>query len=148
VWRTIVVVVAVLGCSSGSKPREPTPPPEPAAEATPPVTPDEGSGADEPVIPAGIEPELVPVLACPENGTSVRFATRRELTAINARIAAHTLRRWGGSLVDAPVTAVLIREDAKIGYEVDDSVPDMIIADALVLDPSVGPPDPKQHRYH
>jgi len=96
--------------------------------------------------PPGFDVQLLEILACPENLTGVRLATRTELNAIDARIRAGTLRQWDGTPRHAPVAAALIREDNRIAYEIREGVPIMLIERALVLDETVGRPDPDKHR--
>ena len=83
---------------------------------------------------------------CPENLTPVRFARKSELAKVNEQIKKKALKRWGGALVKDPVEAMLIRKDNKVAYEVRDGIPVMLIEEALVLDESVGPPDPQKYR--
>lgn len=100
-----------------------------------------------PVLPEGFNEKTLDALKCPENGSSLRFATRRELTNINDRIGGLKMKIWfDKSLQKDNVTAVLIRADGKIGYRVDGGVPILKIEEALVLDENVGPPDAKKNR--
>ena len=96
--------------------------------------------------PPGFDVQLLEILACPENLTSVRLATRNELNVINAKIQSGTLRQWNGTSVQRPIMAALIREDNRVAYEVREGIPIMLIEEALVLDESVGRPHPAEHR--
>lgn len=106
---------------------------------------DRSDGA-EPVVPQGFDVGLLSILACPENLSAVRLATTNELTFINDRIRSKRLKRWNGAPVEGPVEAALIREDKRIAYEVRQGIPFMLISEALVLDDSVGSPNPQKHR--
>jgi uncharacterized protein YbaR (Trm112 family) len=103
-------------------------------------------GCDPPAPPPGFDTGLLDILACPENLSRLRLARGSELKALNARIQARALKRWSGAAMDSPLEAALIREDGRVAYEIKDGVPNMFIKDALVLDESVGLPDPDKHR--
>ncbi len=102
--------------------------------------------ADAAVAPEGFDTSMVSILACPENLTPVRLATDAEIGTINARIAAGQLKDRAGATVRNPIDAALIREDSRIAYRFDGSVPVMVIEQGLVLDDSVGPPAPDSYR--
>ena len=129
--------VLVLGCD-----RAPHPPTDAAKPANVPTL----AGESAPVVPDGFGPEFLEILRCPENLTVVRLATRKELDATNERIKAGKLKNWGGKAVTKPVEAMLIRADDKIGYPFEGAVPVMLIEEALVLDETVGKPDPDKYR--
>jgi uncharacterized protein YbaR (Trm112 family) len=98
------------------------------------------------VVPRNFDVKLLEVLACPENLTPVRLARRSEIDGVNRRISAGNQRRWGGAPVTTSIDALLVREDNRIGYEVRNGLPVMLIDQALVLDAAVGQPDPKRSR--
>lgn len=98
------------------------------------------------VVPDGFNQELLDILRCPENLTVVRLATHMELDATNQRIKTGKLKDWGGKPIRKPVEAILIRADGKIGYRFEGAAPVMIIEEALVLDETVGKPDPDKYR--
>ena len=99
-----------------------------------------------PVVPEGFDERALAKLHCPENGSALRFARRKELDSINDRIGAMKLNTWAGPAQTQPVEAVLIRADGKVGYRLDQAMPVLRIEEALVLDDRVGNPDPKNHR--
>src|SRR5262245_7922250 len=100
-----------------------------------------------PVVPAGFNEKILDQIKCPENGSKLRFATKRELADIQQRIASEKLKNWfTNSPYKEPVEAVLIRADGKIGYRIDGVEPVLKIEDALVLDEKVGLPDAKKNR--
>lgn len=98
------------------------------------------------VVPDGFDQRLLEILRCPENLTVLRLATRAELDATTERIKARQIKSWGGKAVTLPIEAMLIRADGKIGYRFEGAAPVMIIEEALVLDATVGVPDPDKHR--
>lgn len=104
------------------------------------------SGADKPVVPGGFDTSLLEILACPENLTSVHFATQRELESVRQRTAAGTVKHWDATPVTEKFDALLIRADGKIAYAVQGKVPVMLIDKAFVLDESVGKPQPDKYR--
>jgi uncharacterized protein YbaR (Trm112 family) len=104
------------------------------------------STTDKPVIPAGFEMSLLDILACPENLTSVRFATKGELDAVRQRIATGTVKHWDTTPISERFDALLIRADGKIAYAVQGTVPVMLIDKAFVLDDRIGKPDPDKYR--
>jgi uncharacterized protein YbaR (Trm112 family) len=99
-----------------------------------------------PVVPEGFDERALDKLRCPEDGSPLRFARRKELNSINDRIGAMKLNTWAGTAQTQPVEAVLIRADGKVGYRLDQAMPVLRIEEALVLDDRVGNPDPKNHR--
>ena len=99
-----------------------------------------------PVVPEGFDEKRVDSLKCPENGSKLRFATKRELADINDRIGSKKkMKTWDGEERREPVDAVLVRADGKIAYRVDGVVPVLKIEEALVLNEKVGTPDPKKN---
>lgn len=105
------------------------------------------NNTEDPIItPKDLDVGLLKVLVCPENLTSLRLAKKSEIEKVNELIRENKLKYWDGSKVKEPMEALFIRKDNKIGYEIKKSVPVMIIEKALVLDESVGLPDPQKHR--
>ena len=80
-----------------------------------------------------VHPELLEILACPDDKTPVRLATPEELEALNARIASGEVKSRGGQPVTEPVVEGLVREDGRYLYRVDDDIPIMLIDEALPL---------------
>ena len=81
-----------------------------------------------------IKPELLEILACPENKTPVRLADADELEALNARIRAGEVTNRGGDKVTEEVPGGLIREDGRLLYAIRDDIPIMLIEEAIPLD--------------
>ena len=102
--------------------------------------------ADKPVTPQGFDTSLLDVLACPENLTPLRLATRSELESVRQRITSGVVKHWDATPVVESFDALLIRADGKIAYAIQKNVPVMLIDKALVLDESVGKPQPDKYR--
>jgi hypothetical protein len=99
-----------------------------------------------PVVPEGFNEKALEQMNCPENGSRLRFATRKELNNINDRIGAFKMKSWGDAKPQSePVGAVLVRADNKIGYRVEGTEAILRIEEALVLDDRVGLPNPKKN---
>ena len=81
-----------------------------------------------------VSPELLEILVCPETRQTVTAADAATLAAINDKVDAGALRNRGGDPVTARVEEGLVREDRKILYVVDDSVPVMLIEESIELD--------------
>jgi uncharacterized protein YbaR (Trm112 family) len=102
--------------------------------------------AEQPVVPQGFKTSLLDILACPENLTPLHLATQREIDSVRGRIRAGTLQYWSGTTATDTFDGLLIRSDGKIGYVIQQGVPVMLIERALVLDSTVGKPNPDAHR--
>jgi uncharacterized protein YbaR (Trm112 family) len=106
-----------------------------------------GAGvAAAPVVPKGFDTSLLQVLACPENLSKLRLATKDELEDVRINVAKGSVRYRDGRTVSAAFDGLLIRADSRVGYAIKDGVADMIVNDGLALDPSVGRPDPATYR--
>jgi uncharacterized protein YbaR (Trm112 family) len=81
-----------------------------------------------------VSPELLEILVCPETRQSVSRAGADTIGAVNDKIQAGSLRNRGGEAVQNPIAEGLVREDGKILYIVDDSIPVMLIEESIELD--------------
>jgi uncharacterized protein YbaR (Trm112 family) len=80
-----------------------------------------------------VDPDLLEILVCPETRQPVRLASREQIDALNQRVAAGTLRNRGGDPVTKPLEEGLVREDGKILYPVEDSIPVMLVDESIEL---------------
>jgi uncharacterized protein YbaR (Trm112 family) len=81
-----------------------------------------------------VHPELLKILACPENKTPVVLADNDVIAKANAAIEARTLRNRAGAVVESKIDGGLIREDRKYLYPIRDDIPIMLIDEAIALD--------------
>lgn len=80
-----------------------------------------------------VSPELLEILVCPESRQPVAPAPESLLARLNEQIRQGTLRNRGGEKVEAEIDEGLLREDGKILYIVDDSIPVMLIEESIEL---------------
>ena len=81
-----------------------------------------------------VDPELLEILACPEDKTPVRLAEAGIIEALNERIRRGTVKNQGGEAVTEELTEGLVREDGKRLYPVRDDIPIMLIDEAIPLE--------------
>jgi uncharacterized protein YbaR (Trm112 family) len=80
-----------------------------------------------------VHPELLEILACPEDKTPVRLLAGDALAALNERIRKGEVKTRGGQPVTEPLAEALVREDGKFAYAVRDDIPIMLIDEAIPL---------------
>ncbi len=81
-----------------------------------------------------IDNELLEILACPESQQSVSLASAQILQELNSEIDVGRLRNRGGDVVENHIMEGLLREDGKILYIIEDSIPVMLIDQSIKLD--------------
>ncbi len=81
-----------------------------------------------------IDDELLDILVCPESRQTVKLASAEILERLNSEIDATRLRDRGGDVVEKKIEEGLVREDGKILYIIDDSIPIMLIDQSIRLD--------------
>ncbi len=81
-----------------------------------------------------IDDELLDILVCPESRQTVKLASAEILERLNSEIDATRLRNRGGDVVEKKIEEGLVREDGKILYIIDDSIPIMLIDQSIRLD--------------
>ena len=80
-----------------------------------------------------IDNELLEILVCPETQQPVTLASSDVIAPLNAEIDAKRLRNRGGDVVEAQIEEGLLREDGRILYIIDDSIPIMLIDQSIEL---------------
>ncbi len=80
-----------------------------------------------------IDPELLEILVCPETQQGVRLADGEVISKLNDEIEARRLHNRGGDVVEAKIEEGLIREDGKILYIIDDSIPVMLVDQSIEI---------------
>jgi len=80
-----------------------------------------------------IDDELLEILVCPETQQPVTLASAEVIGPLNAEIEAGRLRNRGGKVVEDPIAEGLLREDGRILYIIDDSIPIMLIDQSIEL---------------
>ena len=81
-----------------------------------------------------IDNELLEILVCPESQQTVKLASAETLQRLNSEIDAARLRNRGGDVVDKHIEEGRLREDGKVLYIIDDSIPIMLIDQSIKLD--------------
>jgi uncharacterized protein YbaR (Trm112 family) len=80
-----------------------------------------------------LNPDLLALLVCPETHQDVALASPDEIARINEAIQRGQVRTAGGTAVDQPVEAALIRVDRAVAYPIRDGIPVMLVAEGLDL---------------
>jgi len=80
-----------------------------------------------------IDNELIELLVCPETRQPVALAPPEMLTRINSEIDAGRLRTRGGDNLEKHVAEGLLREDGRVLYVIDDSIPIMLVDQSIEL---------------
>ena len=83
-----------------------------------------------------VNQELLDILVCPETKQPVALAPAELLTKLNAEVEAGRLRNRGGEPVTQTIKEGLLREDGRILYVVDDSIPVMLVEESIALEDS------------
>ncbi len=80
-----------------------------------------------------IDKELLEILVCPESKQTLSLASEQILDGLNSEIDSARLRNRGGNVVEKQIEEGLLREDGKILYIIDDSIPIMLIDQSIEL---------------
>ena len=81
-----------------------------------------------------VSSELLEILVCPETKQPVQPASDEMLATVNDKIEAGSLRNRGGDTGSHRSEEALVREDGRILYIVDDSIPVMLVEESIELD--------------
>lgn len=78
-----------------------------------------------------IDPDLLPLLACPESRQPLQMADEGLLESVNRAIAAGGLKNVGGQPVSETLEAGLVREDGKVVYPIRGGIPVLLVDEGL-----------------
>jgi len=81
-----------------------------------------------------IRPELLKMLVCPEDRTSVSVASSELMAKLNRAIAAGRLANKAGRKVETPLDGGLVRADRAVLYPIVDEIPMMLVDEGIPLD--------------
>jgi uncharacterized protein YbaR (Trm112 family) len=81
-----------------------------------------------------VHPDLLEILACPEDKTPVRLMEAAALATLNERIKKGSVKTRGGQPVTEPVQEALVRQDGRYAYPVRDDIPIMLVEEAIPLE--------------
>ncbi len=82
-----------------------------------------------------IDPQLMEILACPEDKSPLHLAGEELVGKINAAIAAGKISNRGGNPVSEPIAECLVRKDGNWLYPVRDDITVMFVEEAIPLPP-------------
>lgn len=80
-----------------------------------------------------ISKELLEILVCPEDHSSLALADARLVAELNQRIAAGNLRNKVGELVERQLDGGLVREDQAVLYPIVEGIPVLLVDEAIPL---------------
>lgn len=81
-----------------------------------------------------VHPELLEILACPENKTPVALADEALIAKANQAIEAGKLKNRGGETISTRIDGGLVRQDGAYMYPIRDDIPIMLIDEAIPMD--------------
>lgn len=81
-----------------------------------------------------LDPQLLSILVCPATHRPLHLASAAELAAVNAAIAAGKARTRAGEAVRTPLAAALVVEGGGACYPVQDDIPILLSAEAILLE--------------
>ena len=73
-----------------------------------------------------LDAELLALLRCPEDHSTLSEASEAELAKLNAAIAGGELKTQSGNAAEGPLSGALIRADKRRAYVVLDGIPTML----------------------
>jgi len=80
-----------------------------------------------------ISNELLSILVCPENRTSLELADEALLGQMNRAIAAGGVKNKGGEAVTEALAAALVRQDRAVLYPILDRIPILLLDAGIPL---------------
>lgn len=83
--------------------------------------------------------KLLDIVCCPATHLPLRLMPEPELTSLNARIAAGTVRYRDDTPVTQPIEQALITEDDRLAYAIEDDIPVLLEDRGILITPSDAP---------
>ena len=80
---------------------------------------------------SSIDPELLPLLACPASRQPLKEADAALLAKINAAIEASGLLNVGGEKVTETIEGGLVREDGTVIYPIRGGIPVLLVDEGI-----------------
>ncbi len=80
-----------------------------------------------------IDPELLKIMCCPETHQPIALAEAPLIEKLNQQIGAAQLRNRAGKPVTEKIDGGLVRQDGKFLYPIRQSIPIMLIDEAIPL---------------
>jgi len=80
-----------------------------------------------------IDNDLLEILVCPESKQPLSLAGSDVLQRLNSEIDSGRLRTRGGAVVEKRIEEGLVREDGKVLYVIEDSIPVMLVDQSIDL---------------
>ena len=81
-----------------------------------------------------MDKRLIDILACPEKQTPLAEAEGPLLAKLNHAISAGQIKNRGGTTLQQPIAAGLVREGGDYLYPIVDDIPVLLIDEAIALD--------------
>lgn len=81
-----------------------------------------------------IRAELLKMLVCPENLSSLSVASSDLIARLNRAIAVGQLRNRAGETLKSPLEGGLLRADREVLYPIMDDIPMLLVDEGIVLD--------------
>ncbi len=79
-------------------------------------------------------PDLLKILICPENRSSLSLADEKLLGELNAAAKAGRLKNRAGEAAPCPLGAALVRTDRAVAYPIVDGIPLLLVDQGILLD--------------
>ena len=80
-----------------------------------------------------VSPELLNILRCPEDHSSLHLADAVLTARLNEQIATGELKNIAGAVIESPLDGGLVREDGKRLYPIVQGLPRMLVDEGVLL---------------
>jgi uncharacterized protein YbaR (Trm112 family) len=81
-----------------------------------------------------VDPDLLSILVCPENKTSLELVEGETIERLNALRESGELKNRSGHDIEEAFEAGLLREDGKYLYMIQQDIPIMLIDEAIPME--------------